>query len=254
MYKNGLVLSGGAYRGVGQIGALKALIERGIKPDVMCGTSSGALNAVLYASGYSPDEMYEIWQKEPFAKVLNFHLPRFGLLKNSKIGELVKPYLRSGRLENLSMPVFLTSTCMNDGAQKVFEKGALVEILEASCAVPVIFEPVVINGRQYADGGLVSNLPAEPLQGICQRIIGISVNPIPDKAHLEGLKDIIYRTIWIGLESTVRKTKEMCDWIIEPKVIGEHGFLERSALELFFNAGYEYTHRFLDEQGVEKEG
>ena len=247
-YKNGLVLSGGAYRGVGQIGVLKALLERGIEPDIICGTSSGALNAALYANGYSPDEMMEIWLKEPFGKALNFHLPKFGMLKHGKIGELIKPYLKYERLEDLPLPVLLTSSCLNDGKQKVFREGNLVKILEACCAVPVVFEPVEIGGRQYVDGGLVSNLPAEPLQGKCERLIAVSVNPIPYKEKLDGMTDIIYRTIWTGLEGTVQKTQEMCDWVIDPVEWGEHGFMERSALELFFKIGYDYTNKFLDEK------
>lgn len=252
LYKWGLVLSGGAYRGVGQIGALKAMEERGIQADVISGTSSGALNAVLYAQGYSPDEMYEIWMKEPFGKVLDFHLPRFGFLKNSRIGELVKPYLRYDRLEDLPVKVFLSSACLNDGNQRIFEEGELPLLLAASCAVPIVFEPVEIDGRQYVDGGLVSNLPVEPLTGKCEHIIGISVNPIPDKERLDGLKDIIYRTIWVGLEGTVRKNMQLCDWFIAPQEMGEHGFMERTALETFFQSGYEYTSRFLEEKGIQK--
>ncbi|AHM59609.1 patatin [Flammeovirgaceae bacterium 311] len=249
-YKTGLVLSGGAYRGVGQIGVLKALEERGIKPDIICGTSSGALNAVLYASGYSPDEMYEIWEKEPMAKTLNIHLPKFGMLAHSKIGKLVKPYLRHERLEDLPLPVRLTASCLNDGRQKVFEQGDLVKILEACCAFPFVFEPVEIDGLLYVDGGLVSNLPAEPLVGKCERLIGVSVNPVPFKERLDGLTDTIYRTIWIGIESTVQKTREMCDWVIAPEEFGQYGFMERRALPIFFNAGYEYTIRFLDERDL----
>lgn len=248
-YKNGVVLSGGAYRGVGQLGVLKALLERGIEPDVICGTSSGALNAVLFANGYSPDELFELWVKEPFGKTLHLHFPKFGFLKHSKIGELVKPYLRYERLEELPLPVMLTSACLNDGKQKVFREGNLVQALEASCAFPIIYEPVEIEGRQYVDGGLVSNLPVEPLVGKCERLIGVSVNSIPDKEYLDGLKDIIYRTIWIGIESTVEKTREMCDWVIAPEETGKYGFLERSALEVFFKVGYEYTCRYLDERG-----
>ncbi len=249
-YGTGLVLSGGAYRGMGQVGALKALLERGIKPDVISGTSSGALNAALYASGYSPDEMAEIWRKEPFGKVLNLHIPKFGFLKSNKIGELVAPYLKYKRLEDLPLPVFLTASCLNTGEQAIFEEGDLVQLLTACCSVPVIFEPVEIDGRQYVDGGLVSNLPVEPLRGRCNRIIGVSVNPIPVKERLDGLRDIMYRTIWMGIEGSVHKTREMCDWFIAPGEIGEHGFVERSALDVFFKAGYEDTCRFLDEQGV----
>lgn len=249
-YKNGIVLSGGAYRGLGQVGALQALQERGIQPDVICGTSSGALNAVLYATGYSPQEMLEIWKKEPMAKTLNFHLPKLGMLRNSKIGELIRPYLRHKRLEELPLPVWLTSSCLNDGSQKVFKEGELLTVIEAACAVPVVYEPVEIEGRLYVDGGLVSNLPTEPLRGKCERLIGISVNPIPYKEELDGFTDLVYRTIWAGLEGTVQKTREWCDWYIAPPELGEHGFNERSALDLFYQAGYDYTSRFLEKKGI----
>jgi NTE family protein len=249
-YKRGLVLSGGAYRGMGQIGALQALEERDIRRQILCGTSSGGLNAVLYASGYSPLEIYDIWHREPFGKALNLHLPNFGLLRHGKIGELVKPYLKHQRLEELPIPVMLTSTCLNNGSQKVFREGNLVQLLEATCAVPVVFEPVEIDGRQYVDGGLISNLPAEPLRDLCEHLIGITVNPIPDKEKLEGITEIIYRTIWIGIESTVQKTKPLCDWLIEPEEMGERGFMERSALDFYYQLGYDATSRFLDEKGM----
>lgn len=248
-YKTGIVLSGGAYRGMGQIGALKALEEKGIKPDVLCGTSSGAINSVLYATGYSPDEMAEIWYNEPFGQVLELHFPRFGLLRPSKAGELMQPYLKHERLEDLPLKTILCCSSMNTGKQKVFEEGGLLRILEACCAVPVAFEPVEIEGEQFVDGGLVSNLPAEPLAGKCERLIGITVNPIPEEEELGGFRDTVVRTAWIALESTVDKTKRQCDWIIEPPELGRHGLTDRSALDTFFNAGYEYTLRFLENKG-----
>ncbi|WP_017731493.1 patatin-like phospholipase family protein [Nafulsella turpanensis] len=249
-YQNGIVLSGGAYRGMGQIGALKALEEKGVKPDVLCGTSSGAINSVLYASGYTPDEMADIWCKEPFGQVLELHFPKFGLLRPARAGELMQPYLKHDRLEDLPIKTILCCSSMNNGKQKVLEKGNLLKILEACCAVPVAFEPVEIDGEQCVDGGLVSNLPAEPLTGKCERLIGITVNPIPEKEELGGLRDTIVRTAWIALESTVDKTRQLCDWVIEPPELGRHGLTDRSALDIFFNAGYEYTCHFLEEKGV----
>lgn len=252
LYENGYVISGGGYRSVGQIGALKALEEYGIRPDIMCGTSSGAIVAILYASGYSPDEIYEIWQKEPFGQVLHVHIPAFGFLKHSKIGELIRPYMKYERLEELPIPTYITCTCMNDGRQKVFREGDILQALAGTCAVPVLFEPVEIDGRQYVDGGLVSNLPVEPLEGRCKRMVGIYANPIPDKEKLNGLTDMIYRTLWIGLNSTVQKTMPLCDWLIAPEKLGEHGLTERSAIDIYFKAGYEYTLRFLDKKNINR--
>lgn len=247
-------MSGGAYRGVGQVGALQAMEERGLRPDILCGTSSGGINAVLYASGYTPAEMYEIWLKEPLGKALHMHLPNFGLLKHGRIEELVQPYLRHQRLEELPIPVYLTSTCLNDGKQKVFREGPLALLLAAISAVPVVFEPVEVEveGRQYVDGGLVSNLPAEPIRPLCEHLTGITVNPIPDKEQLNGITEIAYRTIWIGIESTVEKTSQLCDWLIEPPQMGERGLIERAALEFYFQTGYDYTSQYLEQRGFLK--
>lgn len=252
IYENGYVLSGGAYRAVGQLGMLKALEAYGIRPDIMCGTSSGAIVAVLYASGYSPDEIFEIWQEEPFIQVFHLHLPDLGFLKSSKTGDLLRPYLKFQRLEELPVPTYVTCTCMNDGQQKVFREGDIQQILAGTCAVPVLFEPVEIGGRQYVDGGLVSNLPVEPLESRCRRIIGLHVNPIPEKEHIEGLTEMIYRTVWIGLNSTVYKTIPLFDWFISPEELGEHGLTERSAIGTYFNVGYEFTCRFLAEKRLQK--
>lgn len=235
---------------MGQVGVLQALHERGILPDAISGTSSGALNAVLYASGYTPLEIYDIWQKEPFAKAFNLHLPRFGLLKHSKIEDLVKPYLKHQRLEDLPIPVYLASTCLNNGKQKIFSEGELPLLLAASCAVPVVFEPVEIQGQQFVDGGLVSNLPVEPLRDQCEHLIGVTVNPIPPKERLDGFREVLYRTAWIAIESTVEKNRPLCDWLIEPPQMGEHGFVERSALDWYYQQGYDYACTFLDEKGA----
>lgn len=250
-FENGLVLSGGAYRSLGQAGAIKALEEWGIKPDVVCGTSSGAIMAVLYASGCSPEEIKHLWQKESFSEVLEPHIPVKGLLKSSKFGELIRPYLKYARLEDLPIPTLISCTCMNDGRQKVFEEGEILPLLEAACALPVLFEPVKIGGRQYVDGGLVSNLPVEPLEEKCRRLIGIYVNTVPEKKEVKGLDNMAYRTFRIGLNSNVQKTRHQCDWFIAPDELGERGLFKESLLEENFQTGYDYTYRFLEEKRKE---
>ena len=249
-YGNGFVLSGGAYRSLGQAGAIKALLERDIKPDIFCTTSTGAIIGALYASGYTPAEIYEIWEKEPIREVLSFNLPDSGLLKPGKIGEMIGPYLRHERLEELPIPLLICCTCLNDGTQRVFREGKLVQLLEAACAVPVVFEPVEIDGKQYVDGGLTSNLPTQPLEGQCHRLIGIYCNPVQWEDKISGLHQIIHRTIWIALNSTVQKSRQLCDWYIAPEGLTENELVNRLAMEKFYHAGYDFTSRFLDEQGI----
>jgi NTE family protein len=249
-YKNGFALSGGAYRSLGQAGAFKALFERGIRPDILCGTSTGAIINVLYATGYTPDDIYEIWEREPLRQLLDLRLPDTGFLKPGKVGEMIGPYLRHERLEDLPIPNLITCTCLNDGSQKVFNEGNLLKILEATCAVQVFFEPVEIDGKQYSDGGLVSNLPAQPLQGLCERIIGIYANPIPEVEKVEGLTAMMHRTLWIALNSTVQKSRQFCDWFIAPEGLNDAELINRAAMRHFYDEGYAFTCRFLDERGI----
>jgi NTE family protein len=251
-YKSGFALSGGAYRSLGQAGAFKALFERGVRPDILCGTSTGAIINVLYATGYTPDDIYEIWEREPLGQVLELRLPDTGFLQPGKIGEMIGPYLRHERLEDLPIPNLITCTCMNDGTQKVFKEGNLVKILEATCAVQVFFEPVWIDGKQYCDGGLMSNLPAQPLQGLCDHIIGIYANPLREVERVEGLAHMIYRTIWIGLNSTVQKSRQFCDWFIAPEGLNDAELIDRSAMKHFYEEGYTFTNRFLDEHEISR--
>lgn len=251
-YKNGFVLSGGAYRSLGQAGAIKALLEREITPDVLCGTSTGAIINVLYATGYTPDDIYEIWEREPLSQMLELRLPDTGFLQPGKIGEMIGPYLRHERLEDLPIPNLITCTCLNDGSQKVFKEGNLLKILEATCAVQVFFEPVEIDGKQYSDGGLISNLPAQPLQGLCDHIIGIYANPLPEVEKVEGLVAMIHRTIWIGLNSTVQKSRQFCDWFIAPEGLNDAELVDRSAMWHFYEEGYAFTRRFLDEHEISR--
>ncbi len=247
-YKTGFALSGGAYRSLGQAGAFKALFERGIRPDILCGTSTGAVISVLYSTGYTPEDIYEIWEREPLMQTLELRLPETGFLRPSKIGEMLGPYLRHERLEDLPIPTYITCTCMNDGTQKVFKEGNLLKILEATCAVQVFFEPVWIEGKQYCDGGLMSNLPAQPLEELCERIIGIYANPMREVERVEGLAHMIYRTIWIGLNSTVQKARQFCDWFIAPEGLNDSELIDRTAMKHFYETGYQFARRFLDKQ------
>ena len=251
-YKNGFALSGGGYRSLGQAGVLKAFLERGITPDIMCGTSTGAIINVLYATGYTPEDIYQIWEREPLGQVLELRLPDTGFLQPGKIGEMIGPYLRHERLEDLPIPNLITCTCLNDGTQKVFSEGNLVKILEATCAVQVFFEPVWIDGRQYSDGGLMSNLPVQPLEGLCERKIGIYANPMREVERVEGLAHMIYRTIWIGLNSTVQKSRQLCDWYLAPEGLNDFELIDRSGMKHFYEEGYTVASHFLDKQGLSK--
>jgi NTE family protein len=177
-YKIGLVLSGGGVKGVAHIGVLKALAEHGIYPDCISGSSAGAMVGALYASGKSPDEIFEIFQKSAIFKFSNFAVGKPGLIDLEKFKPYFSKYFPEDSYEALKYKLFICTTDLIRGRGKIFQKGPLVDTILASSAFPMVFSPYNINGTLYVDGGIVNNFPVEPLLGKCDYILGVFVNPL----------------------------------------------------------------------------
>jgi len=151
-FNTGLVLSGGGARGFAHLGFIQALNEEGIFPDVISGTSAGALVGVMIADGYKPGEILEIFNTGSRLDYMRPTLPREGLLQISGIIKLLQSHLRAKRFEDLALPLFVAATDINNGTAVYFNKGEIIERVVASMSIPVLFQPVLINGVQYLDG------------------------------------------------------------------------------------------------------
>jgi NTE family protein len=157
--KIGLVLSGGGARGIAHLGVVKALQEMGIPFDQIAGTSAGAITGALIAQGYSPDESLKIIESSSFVRHLRPAWNRMGLLRIDTAIDLYRKYLPHDSFEALQIPLHVLAVDLNDGEQVVFESGELIRPVLASCCLPGIFEPMLINKRQFVDGGvLISSL------------------------------------------------------------------------------------------------
>lgn len=157
-YTSALVLSGGGMRGFAHLGVLEVLLERGIQPQIIAGTSIGAIVGVCYAAGKSVEEMKDFFLNISLYKILR---PRWksGLLDTKKIIEEILSFAQVSTFEELSIPVIITATDINKGKEKVFSSGNLQQALEASIAIPGIFAPVSIGKTFYVDGGISNPLP-----------------------------------------------------------------------------------------------
>ena len=143
IYKTGLVLSGGGARGFAHIGVLQALNEAGIFPDVISGTSAGALVGVLYADGYSPLDILKMMNSTSRLHYIRPTVPREGLLQISGIERILKENLRAKKFEDLRIPLFVTATDLNNGKIRYFSSGELLNPVIASASIPVLFKPVI---------------------------------------------------------------------------------------------------------------
>lgn len=169
------VFSGGGPLGALQVGALKALVERAVLPELVVGTSVGALNAAFLA--FAPTQrgvadLEEIWRGMKDEDL--FPGGRFGatwarflvrgnrVFENSGMRHLVETRLGSATFEDAEIPLGVVATDLDTGAEKVFTTGPLLEPLLASTAMPGIYPPVVIDGRSFIDGGVANNVPIVP--------------------------------------------------------------------------------------------
>jgi len=164
------VLTGGGSLGAVQVGMLQALVDRDVQPDLLVGTSVGALNAAFVAGrGFSAEtvaELEAVWRSVRRVDVFPFqqlrHLrSRQGAALCSPVGlrRLLIAELRMARLEEARVPVHVTATNVLSGEEVLISEGDAVSAVLASAAIPAVFPPVEIDGTLLYDGGLADNAP-----------------------------------------------------------------------------------------------
>ncbi len=240
--KIGIVLSGGAVRGLAHIGVLKALEEKGIKPDIVSGASAGAIVGAFYCAGYSPDEMIKIVEEINFLSHIRPNVvPKSSLFKIVNIGKTLNRYIEKKNIEELQKELSVCVTNLSEGKPEYFNSGKLETILKASSSIPLLFEPVEINKNLYVDGGLMDNLPVEPLLGKCDYIIGVEVNPLGKESNLSNIVSISIRSFYLAVRSNVEVRKKYCDIFIQPEELKDIGLFELWKWKKAIDIGYRYT-------------
>ena len=245
-YKLGLALSGGGARGFAHIGVLKLLDECGLRPDVIVGTSAGALMGVLYADGYKPEEIMTLFNGREFSEFASLQIPKMGLFDSSKFHKFMKKVIRAKDLSELQIPVTVMTTNLDNGEAHAFTQGPIPEIVTASCSVPIIFNPVVINGTHYVDGGLFNNFPVSIIRDECDAVIGSNVSPvIPDK-YKKTIVGIAERSYHYLFKANTDKDRENCDILIETEEFSDYKMFDIDKVEMIANIGYNAAERAFD--------
>lgn len=244
-YKTGIVLSGGGARGFAHIGVLKALNENGIYPDAISAVSAGAIVGALYADGYKPDDIFGIFSELDIYKIIRFYRPSFGLLKAHGLKKLLSANIRHTQLEDLPIKLTISATNFTKAKTDYFTSGNLIDAVLASSAIPMILKPYTINGNMYVDGGLMNNLPVEPLLGHCEQLIGINVNPVHEVTRFKSFRNFSDRVLHLAIRANVKNNIEKCDIYIEPPDLMEFHLFKLSSAKEIFERGYRHTQELL---------
>lgn len=233
--KVGLVLGGGAARGLAHIGVLEVLEEENIPIDMIAGTSVGAAIGAMYALGKSATEIHNL-ALELSRKSLSLvdpSFPRSGLIKGKKLTDLLKASFGGNiQFSDLKIPFACVATDIATGEEVVLGGGSVAEAIRASISIPGVFTAAKWENRYLVDGDLVNPVPVSAVRRMGADFI-IAVNVIPDvadRAHwLEkekvksskepNLIHIIMQSIYIGTQSLVNSCLRGANIVIEPYVV-----------------------------------
>ncbi|HEX5930793.1 MAG TPA: patatin-like phospholipase family protein, partial [Methyloceanibacter sp.] len=173
----GLALGGGAARGWAHIGVLKSLVSAGLYPDIVAGTSMGAVAGACYVTGRlgALEEFACSLTRRRLFGFLDFNFGGSGLISGQRLSARLEHHLRQFDIERLERKFVAVATELGTGHEVWLNKGSLVNALKASFALPGIFRPVQINGRWLIDGALVNPIPVSVCRALGARIV-IAVN------------------------------------------------------------------------------
>ncbi len=238
MNKIGLALGGGGTRGFAHIGAIKALEEKGIRPEIFAGTSAGAIVAGLLAASKTSDEIMDFLKDVKLMEAARITLPVSGFASLDNLGKKLDEILEHKTFEDLDFPLYVCVSNLNTGRVEYISSGNVAQAIQASASIPILFTPVTIDGHQYVDGGVIDNVPVTPLVGKCHKLIAIDINPVKEIDKVDGFSEVI--TQILQMTSGMQPDKEMyCDLLIRIEELSDYNILDTSNNEEIYRIGYE---------------
>ncbi len=215
MKKLALVLGGGSAKGYAHIGVLKVLEKNGLKPDLIVGTSMGALVGALFAVGKDVKYLEKLVKK--FNGIGNFSLIstlfKGNVLNVKKVKKILNTEFENTLQEDTQIPFVCVATDMRQGTPKIFTEGLIKENVLASISIPGIFPSVKMGEDVYCDGGLVNNLPEDIAREYLPDAVLVSVDVIGD--YSKQVETLRFKT----LENLLNATTIMTQNVVKNKPI-----------------------------------
>ncbi|MEM9338248.1 MAG: patatin-like phospholipase family protein [Bacteroidota bacterium] len=240
-YDVGIVLGGGGARGFANLGVLQALKEEGIVPDVISSVSAGSIVGAFTAAGKTPIESFEIMKDYRFFDFSRIRFPRSGLFNLDGIRKSLEKEIPFENIEELPIPLIIASSNMLEGKVEYFSQGPIAQIVQASSSIPIIFSPVEIDGKLYADGGIFDNLPLDPIYDICKKTIVVNISPVQ---AIDGLKNLVQaasRMFQLSVNSGRLNKRNRSSLFIEPVELRQYDILDTKHASEIYQIGYDYV-------------
>lgn len=252
--KIGICLSGGGALGYAHIGVLQALEDNGIFPQVVSGSSMGGIVGTLYAAGITPAQMMEVIKNDKLyriTKLMSFN-PKFweksALINNKTVRIVIKECIPNNSFETLTRKMYVCVANLSIGKWEIIHEGDNLDAwVAATCAIPGIYSAVKIENQIYVDGGLLNNMPAQPLKKDCDIIIGSDVLPYSVVLKDLKLKDTVAASARVAQSQNSEEGRSLCNFLIEPKAIEKYHEFNFEAYKEIYNYGYSAVDKFITE-------
>jgi NTE family protein len=219
----GLALGGGAARGFAHVGVIAVLEEAGLRPQLVVGTSAGSLVAALYASGKSSAQLQQTALNMEEVAITDWMLPIFGrgMFRGDALARYVNDLVANRLMENMAIPLGIVATDLNSGQAVLFQRGDTGTAVRASSAVPAVFVPVKINGREYVDGGLVSPVPVRFARQMgADVVVAVDISSPPESNPAGDTLQILLQTFAIMGKSINQYELKDADVVVRPSLAG----------------------------------
>ncbi|WP_382326397.1 patatin-like phospholipase family protein [Hydrogenophaga sp. UC242_50] len=219
----GLALGGGAARGFAHVGVIQVLEQNGIRPDLVVGTSAGSMVAAMYASGKTAAELEATALSMEEATLTDWSLPIMGrgMLRGEALTRYVRQAVGGKLLENMSIPLGVLATDLATGQGVLFRRGDAAQAVRASSAVPGVFAPVNITGRDYVDGGLVAPVPVRYARDMgAEVVLAVDISSAPEGNSAVGSVQVLLQTFAIMGQSINRHELAGADVVLRPALVG----------------------------------
>lgn len=262
------VLSGGGNQGVAQVGMLRALLERGHRPDVIVGTSVGALNGSVIATSptlEAVDRIERVWADltgeqvfpgNAFKRAWNVLRRDDHLISNDGLAEVIMAAGAAATFEELEVPLRVVTTDLVTGDEMVFVRGPLHPALLGSAALPGIFPPVEYDDLVLVDGAVVNLVPiSHALAGPIDRIFVLDVSDPLTERPIKSPLDVAVRAFAISREQRfeleLQWVPDDVEVIVLPPPVDDREFVDFSGGQRLMEHAYTLAMRTLDDVAAE---
>ncbi len=219
----GLALGGGAAKGFAHVGVIAVLEEAGIVPDLIVGTSAGSLVAALYASGMNAEQLRQTALRLEEVAIADWMLPLInrGFFKGEALARYVNDAVAGRLIEDMRIALGVVAVDLANGQPILFRRGDTGTAVRASSAVPAVFQPVRISGRDYVDGGLVSPVPVQFARQMgAELVIAVDISQPPEGQPAGDTLQILLQTFNIMGQVIKQHEIAQADVLVRPSLIG----------------------------------